>query len=47
MNISTHKYVKMVNLDYLHEISIVRYPEWLKFVFHTTFENGGAIKNGL
>ena len=25
----------MVNLDYLHEIYIVRYPEWLKFQFHT------------
>ena len=34
----------MVNLDYLHEIFIVRYPEWLKFQFHTPFENDGAIK---
>ena len=30
--------------DFLHEIFIVRYPEWLKFQFHTPFENDGAIK---
>ena len=35
----------MVNLDYLHEISIFRYPEWLELQFHMPFENHHQRKN--